>query len=52
MFIFIYIEKDIYLHPEQFSIENKFLTPTMETERPELGKYFEKEIDETYKNIE
>lgn len=44
--------KDIYLHPEQFSVENNLLTPTMKTKRPELGKYFEKEIDEMYKNIE
>ena len=44
--------KDIYLHPEQFSIENNLLTPTMKTKRPELGKYFEKEIEEMYKNIE
>jgi len=44
--------KDIYLHPEQFSVENNLLTPTMKTKRPELGKYFEKEIDEMYKDIE
>jgi long-chain acyl-CoA synthetase len=44
--------KDIYLHPEQFSIENNLLTPKMKTKRPELGKYFEKEIDEMYKDIE
>jgi long-chain acyl-CoA synthetase len=44
--------KDIYLHPEQFSIENNLLTPTMKTKRPELGKYFEKEITEMYKDIE
>ncbi|CAF1223687.1 unnamed protein product [Rotaria sordida] len=44
--------KDIYLHPEQFSIENNLLTPTMKTKRPELAKYFEKEIDDMYKNIE
>lgn len=44
--------KDIYLHAEQFSVENNLLTPTMKTKRPELGKYFEKEIDEMYKDIE
>ncbi|UJR15018.1 hypothetical protein I4U23_001995 [Adineta vaga] len=44
--------KDIYLHPEQFSVENNLLTPTMKTKRPELGKYFEKEIEEMYQNIE
>ncbi|CAF3251373.1 unnamed protein product [Rotaria sp. Silwood2] len=46
------IAKDIYLHPELFTIENNLLTPTMKTKRPELGKYFEKEIEEMYKNIE
>ncbi len=44
--------KDIYLHPELFTIENNLLTPTMKTKRPELGKYFEKQIEEMYKDIE
>ncbi|CAF0972895.1 unnamed protein product [Rotaria sordida] len=44
--------KDIYLQPELFTIENNLLTPTMKTKRPELGKYFEKEIEEMYKNID
>ncbi|CAF2743859.1 unnamed protein product [Rotaria sp. Silwood2] len=44
--------KDIYLHSEQFSIENNLLTPTMKSKRPELTKYFEKQIDEMYKYIE
>ncbi|CAF1207542.1 unnamed protein product [Rotaria magnacalcarata] len=46
------MSKDIYLHPELFSIENNLLTPTMKTKRPELGKYFETQIEEMYKNIE
>jgi len=44
--------KDVYLHPEQFTVENNLLTPTMKTKRPELGKYFEKQIEEMYKNID
>ncbi|UJR31657.1 hypothetical protein I4U23_019138 [Adineta vaga] len=44
--------KDIYLHAEPFSVENNLLTPTMKTKRPELGKYFEKEFEEMYKNID
>ncbi|CAF4515790.1 unnamed protein product [Rotaria socialis] len=44
--------KDVYLFPEQFSVENNLLTPTMKTKRSELSKYFEKEIDEMYKDIE
>ncbi|CAF4656619.1 unnamed protein product, partial [Rotaria socialis] len=46
------MSKDIYLHPELFSIENNLLTPTMKTKRPEVGKYFETQIEEMYKNIE
>ncbi|CAF3816079.1 unnamed protein product, partial [Rotaria sp. Silwood1] len=41
--------KDIYLHLKQFSVENNLLTPTMKSKRPELAKYFEKQIDEMYK---
>lgn len=44
--------KDVYLHPEQFTVENNLLTPTMKTKRPELGKYFEKQIEDMYKNID
>ncbi|CAF1287359.1 unnamed protein product [Rotaria sp. Silwood1] len=44
--------KDIYLHPEQFSVENNLLTPTMKSKRSELAKYFQKQIDEMYKYIE
>ncbi|CAF4279949.1 unnamed protein product [Rotaria sordida] len=44
--------KDIYLYPDQFSVENNLLTPTMKSKRPELAKYFEKQIDEMYKHIE
>ncbi|CAF1078128.1 unnamed protein product [Rotaria sp. Silwood1] len=44
--------KDIYLHPEQFSVENNLITPTMKSKRPEVAKYFEKQIDEMYKYIE
>ncbi|UJR17526.1 hypothetical protein I4U23_004421 [Adineta vaga] len=43
--------KDIYLHPELFSISNNLLTPTMKAKRPELAKYFERQIDHMYKNI-
>jgi len=44
--------KDIYLHSEAFSVENNLLTPTMKTKRPELAKYFEKQIETMYENIE
>ncbi|XP_068129599.1 long-chain-fatty-acid--CoA ligase 1 [Hyperolius riggenbachi] len=42
--------KDIALHPEMFSIENGLLTPTLKAKRPELRKYFQKQIDELYGN--
>ncbi|CAF0948529.1 unnamed protein product [Didymodactylos carnosus] len=44
--------KDIYLHPEVFTIENNLLTPTLKSKRPELAKYFDKQIEEMYKNID
>ncbi|KAM9329338.1 long-chain-fatty-acid--CoA ligase 1-like [Gastrophryne carolinensis] len=40
--------KDIALHPEMFSIQNNLLTPTLKAKRPELRKYFQKQIDELY----
>ena len=51
-FILLKQAKDIYLHPELFTIENNLLTPTMKTKRPEVVKYFAKDIEEMYKNIE
>ncbi|NXG43786.1 ACSL1 ligase, partial [Psilopogon haemacephalus] len=42
--------KDIVLHTEMFSIENGLLTPTLKAKRPELRKYFQKQIDELYAN--
>ncbi|NXO02880.1 ACSL1 ligase, partial [Rhinopomastus cyanomelas] len=42
--------KDIFLHPEMFSIENGLLTPTLKAKRPELRKYFQPQIDELYAN--
>ncbi|CAF0810003.1 unnamed protein product [Didymodactylos carnosus] len=44
--------KDIYLHPELFSIENNLLTPTLKSKRPELAKYFDNQIEEMYKTID
>lgn len=44
--------KDIYLHSELFSIENGLLTPTMKSKRNEIQKYFQKEIDEMYKDMD
>ncbi|NXJ76841.1 ACSL1 ligase, partial [Trogon melanurus] len=42
--------KDIFMHPQMFSVENGLLTPTLKAKRPELRKYFQSQIDELYAN--
>ncbi|XP_040848047.1 long-chain-fatty-acid--CoA ligase 5 isoform X2 [Ochotona curzoniae] len=44
--------KKIFVHPEPFSIENGLLTPTLKAKRGELSKYFRKQIDSLYENIQ
>lgn len=44
--------KKIHLHYELFSIEKGLLTPTMKAKRNDLKKYFQKEIDQLYKNMD
>lgn len=43
--------KDIYLHPEQFTIENGLLTPTLKAKRAELKMLFQPQIDQLYANM-
>ncbi|XP_024863184.1 long-chain-fatty-acid--CoA ligase 1-like isoform X2 [Kryptolebias marmoratus] len=43
--------KAIYIHMEQFSIDNGLLTPTMKAKRNELNHYFRSQIDELYAGI-
>ena len=43
------IPKKIYLAKEPFSIENQLMTPTMKLRRQIAKKYFEKEIEQLYK---
>uniref|UniRef100_A0A8D0GIT2 long-chain-fatty-acid--CoA ligase n=1 Tax=Sphenodon punctatus TaxID=8508 RepID=A0A8D0GIT2_SPHPU len=40
--------KDIFLHPEMFTIENGLLTPTLKAKRAELAKYFRSQLDALY----
>uniref|UniRef100_A0AAR2LC02 Arachidonate--CoA ligase n=1 Tax=Pygocentrus nattereri TaxID=42514 RepID=A0AAR2LC02_PYGNA len=44
--------KDLYLHPEQFTVENGFLTPTLKAKRAELSKFFKYQIDSLYANMQ
>ncbi|KAK6170877.1 hypothetical protein SNE40_019167 [Patella caerulea] len=40
--------KDIYIHPELFSVENSLLTPTFKNKRPQLRQWFKTEVDNMY----
>uniref|UniRef100_A0A8D3D3L9 Long-chain-fatty-acid--CoA ligase n=1 Tax=Scophthalmus maximus TaxID=52904 RepID=A0A8D3D3L9_SCOMX len=44
--------KDVHLHPEQFTIENGLLTPTLKAKRAELKALFQPQIDTLYANIQ
>ncbi|KAM9618429.1 long-chain-fatty-acid--CoA ligase 5 isoform 1-T2 [Trichechus inunguis] len=44
--------KNIFLHPEPFSIENGLLTPTLKPKRGELSKYFRVQINSLYESIQ
>ncbi|KAF7203979.1 long-chain-fatty-acid--CoA ligase 5 [Nothobranchius furzeri] len=44
--------KDVHLHPEQFTIENGLLTPTLKAKRAELKVLFQPQIDQLYANIQ
>lgn len=43
--------KDIYVHPEQFSIENGLLTPTLKAKRNQLQVLFQPQIQQLYANM-
>ncbi|XP_043204454.1 long-chain-fatty-acid--CoA ligase 1-like isoform X2 [Amphibalanus amphitrite] len=43
--------KDIYLHPDPFSVQNNLLTPTLKAKRPELRKYFKPQLDDLYSKL-
>ncbi|XP_051522803.1 long-chain-fatty-acid--CoA ligase 5-like [Myxocyprinus asiaticus] len=43
--------KDLYLHPDMFTIENGLLTPTLKAKRANLTKFFKDQIDRLYANM-
>ena len=42
--------KAIHIDPEAWSVEKDLLTPTFKTKRPQLQKYYQKEIEQMYRN--
>ncbi|XP_063244280.1 long-chain-fatty-acid--CoA ligase 6 isoform X2 [Bacillus rossius redtenbacheri] len=43
--------KDIYLHPDPFSVQNGLLTPTLKSKRPQLKQYFKPQIEDMYSKL-
>lgn len=43
--------KDIYLHPDPFSVQNGLLTPTLKSKRPQLKNYFKPQLEDMYKHL-
>ena len=43
--------KDIYLHPDPFSVQNGLLTPTLKTKRPQLKAYFKPQLEDLYQQL-
>ncbi|XP_029466240.1 long-chain-fatty-acid--CoA ligase 5 [Rhinatrema bivittatum] len=43
--------KDIYIHPEMFTVENGFLTPTLKAKRADVSKHFKSHIDNLYAGL-
>lgn len=44
--------KDLHLHPDQFTIENGLLTPTLKAKRGDLSKFFKDEIESLYSKLQ
>lgn len=44
--------KDIYLHPDPFSVQNQLLTPTFKSRRPQIRNYFKPQLDDMYKMLD
>ncbi|KAL0274718.1 UNVERIFIED_CONTAM: hypothetical protein PYX00_002780 [Menopon gallinae] len=43
--------KDIYLHPDLFSVQNGLLTPTLKSKRPQLKLYFKPQLEDLYHKL-
>lgn len=52
LFLFVVQVKDLYMHPELFTIENGLLTPTLKAKRADLKKLFQPQIDSLYASME
>jgi long-chain acyl-CoA synthetase len=40
--------KAIYVEPEQFTVDNGLLTPTLKLKRPQARKHYAKQIEDMY----
>lgn len=50
-FNFIVKVKDIYLHPDPFSVQNGLLTPTYKLRRPQVKNYFKPQLEDMYNHL-
>ncbi|XP_001607778.2 long-chain-fatty-acid--CoA ligase 1 [Nasonia vitripennis] len=44
--------KDIYLHPDPFSVTNGLLTPALKAKRPQLKAYFKPQLEDLYQHLD
>lgn len=44
--------KDIYLHPDVFSVQNGLLTPTLKSKRNHLKIYFKPQLEDMYSKLD
>lgn len=47
-FFFFVQVKDLYLHPETFSVANGLLTPTLKSRRVDIRRVFQEQIANMY----
>lgn len=51
-FLTLFQVKDIYLHPDPFSVQNGLLTPTFKSRRPQIKNYFAPQLEDMYKHLD